>query len=274
MPYKNGKYVYNETVWTDDMLCFLKANYQSMTNSELANALNLRLTTTRTKLYELGLKRMDLEYWNDDQIYFLKKFYKVLGDTEIAELFNVFYNKNKGWRQKHVEKKRRYLQLKRTEIEKSEIKVRNVDMRRYADSHWKCWEGRVLKVGDIRTWYDRDYNRPFKVIKTGSGFVHYGPWLFEQHFGPVPEGFVLRFLDEDTTNVTLENLSLITRAENAMLNAASSNMALSDRYVAGLLAFKKPELKKELLKYPELIELKRNELMLNRQIKKHEQRQN
>ena len=100
MPYKNGKYVYNETVWTDDMLCFLKANYQSMTNSELANALNLRLTTTRTKLYELGLKRMDLEYWNDDQIYFLKKFYKVLGDTEIAELFNVFYNKNKGWRQK------------------------------------------------------------------------------------------------------------------------------------------------------------------------------
>ena len=42
--------------------------------------------------------------------------------------------------------------------------------------------------------------------------------LWEQHNGPVPEGCVIKFLDDDRTNITIENLQLITKAQNARLN--------------------------------------------------------
>lgn len=42
--------------------------------------------------------------------------------------------------------------------------------------------------------------------------------LWEQHNGPIPDGGIVRFKDGNTSNVTIENLELITRKENALLN--------------------------------------------------------
>ena len=42
--------------------------------------------------------------------------------------------------------------------------------------------------------------------------------LWEQHNGPVPEGCVVKFLDDDRTNITIENLRLITKAQNVRMN--------------------------------------------------------
>jgi len=273
MPYKNGNIVYNETVWTPGMLIFLKENYHTMSNQQLANSLGLRLTTTRTKLYELGLKRMDMQYWTDEQVLFLKENYKTVGDTVLAEIFSTIYYKEKGWTKKHIEKKRRYLKLKRTEKELIKIKEINVINGRWAESHWKRWFERVSPIGEVRVWMNSDTNKPFKVIKTAEGFVHYAPWLFQQYFGPVPKGMIVRLLDEDPLNVVLENLTLVTRAEHSMLNAGISIMALNDSYIAGILSPKNPELKKEILKHPELINLKRKQLILTKQINQHGKRQ-
>lgn len=66
MPYRNGNIVKNATVWTNEMISSLKENFYKKTNQQLAEMLGLRLTVTRNKCRELGLKRMMLEYWNDE----------------------------------------------------------------------------------------------------------------------------------------------------------------------------------------------------------------
>ena len=109
-------------IWTDDMISFLKINFLNMTNQQLADALGLKLTKVREKCYELGLKRMELEFWSKEQVDFLLAYYEIMGDVEIAEIFNQLYAKKKGWTFKHIEKKRRYLKLRRTRTQVKKIK--------------------------------------------------------------------------------------------------------------------------------------------------------
>lgn len=55
------------------------------------------------------------------------------------------------------------------------------------------------------------------------------------------------------------------RMHTIMQNSNSRN--LRDSYIASLIAWRDKDLQKEILKYPDLIELKRSELLLNRAIK-------
>lgn len=43
--------------------------------------------------------------------------------------------------------------------------------------------------------------------------------LWEQHHGPIPAGFILVFCDRNRTNIQIDNLELITRAENCRRNS-------------------------------------------------------
>ena len=61
-------------IWEDKDIKFLKDNYKNLTNPQLAKGLGIKLTTCRKKLYELGLKRMEMEYWNDEMINFIRIF--------------------------------------------------------------------------------------------------------------------------------------------------------------------------------------------------------
>lgn len=83
--------------------------------------------------------------------------------------------------------------------------------------------------------------------------------------GPIPKGYCLWFKDNNSLNCSIENLELITRAENL----ARNNM--SDGAIASKLSRKGREvdleLKNEFLKYPEIIELKKQQIKLNRAIK-------
>lgn len=274
MPYKNGNNPPNKIAWTQDMIIFLTDNYEKMTNQELADHLGFRLTSTRTKLIELGFKRMEMQYWTEEQILFLNENYKTIGDTELAAIFTEMYYKAKGWTKKHIEKKRRYLNLKRTEDEKVKIKERNRVNGMWASSHWKRWFERIAPEGQIRIWKSKQTGQPFKVIKVTEGFVHYPRWLFESIWGPVPEGMIVRLLDDDPMNVVPENLTLITRSEHAVINGATSSRGLSNNYVAGILSHNQNELRIELLKHPELLQLKKQQLIINRKIKQHEQTKN
>src|SRR5690606_17520053 len=208
---KLGKY--NKIILLPEEKKFLKENYQSMTNRQLADALELSLTKTRHFLYEMGLKRMEMEYWTDEQIDFLKKNYKTIGDTELAEIFEKKWPKNKKWTKQRMDKKREYLNLKRTPEELKNIKSRNKRLGRWADCASKMWDtiGRP-KVGEIRVWL-KSNGEPCKYVRLESGFVPYAPWLYEKEFGSIPEGMCVTFKDRDNMNVVPENLELISRAE-------------------------------------------------------------
>jgi len=185
MPYRNGNIVWNGTQWSEEMISFLRNNYLSMTNQELADYLGLRKTVTRNKLRELGLKRMELEYWNKEMIQFLKSSYKTIGDVEIMEFFKKYYPKVKGWKRGAIRKKRKQMNLMRTERQSKKIAARNT------------------KRG----------GRCYTIDK----------------------------------------------------NSASKNM--HPRWVAQQIARRNPELQKELIKYPEIIEAARTLLLLKRKIK-------
>jgi hypothetical protein len=87
-------------------------------------------------------------------------------------------------------------------------------------------------------------------------------YLWEEAHGPVPEGYIVSFKDGDPMNCVLENLELITMAENAGRN--SGHMDLNDSYIASLLVRGEPELKPLIMKQTALLELKRTQIKFNR----------
>jgi len=178
---KNGV----KTQFTTQDIKFIKMNFHKMTNPQLAKALDMTLTVVRTKCYKLGLKHMEMEYWTKEQVDYLIANYKTTGDVELAEYFNTHWPKNKGWTKKHIEKKRRYLKLKRTEKEIERIHDRNVANGRFAMCPHLAWAKRgIAPVGDIRVW-KTNKGHQFKVISAKMGLyimLHgYGLNILDQY---------------------------------------------------------------------------------------------
>lgn len=255
--------------FSPEQLEFIRANFATMDSYQLSKSLGVTRTLVRTQCYAMGLKKMELEYWTDEQVKFLRDNYKQMGDVEIAEVFKEMYDKGKGWDNKHIEKKRRYLNLKRTSDEKLKIKERNRKAGRWAINHWKIWVDRVTPVGNIRAWNHSSNGRMFLVIKTEAGFVNYLRWLWIQHYGQPSPGMVVKVVpgaDHLNPAITIDQLRLVTREDHAREMAEEICTGLTDRYVAGVMSHNDLELRQELLRHPDLIELKRQSLILNRTI--------
>lgn len=209
---------YNKIVFTPEQHDFMRSNFQKMTNKELADHFGLKLTRVRTELYSLGLLKLELEYWTEEQVQFLKDNYKNIGDTELAELFNDRWTKKKGWTKKHIEKKRRYLKLKRTDIQKNKIFLRNKELGAYANCATNMWKTRGVKPeGTIVIW--RVANRQLPFIKINGKYIHLNVHVWESNFGEVPEGFNVVRKDGNPLNNSIENLQLLSNSELAIHNS-------------------------------------------------------
>lgn len=76
----------------------------------------------------------------------------------------------------------------------------------------------TMQIGDIK--YGKDGYKYMKVKFTkpsrfGWKLVHHLEW--EKHNGPIPEGHVVVFKNQDINDIRIENLELITRAEHARM---------------------------------------------------------
>lgn len=118
---------YGKIIFSADDIAFIKANFASMTNQQIADALGLKKTRVRTKAYELGLQRMTLEYWPKQAVEFLKANYHCIGNTELVKIFTEKFPKKKGWSVSHIDKKLEQLNLKRSKMDWYCIKERNRD---------------------------------------------------------------------------------------------------------------------------------------------------
>ncbi|WP_421801788.1 hypothetical protein [Flagellimonas sp.] len=215
-PIARGKY--NKYIWDEQHIKFLRSNYENMTNQELADALDIKLTKCREKLYELGLQRMHLEYWTDEQVEFLRDNYTIMGDTEIAEIFQENWPKKKGWTKNHIAKKRSYLNLKRTDLQKQRIQDRNVKMGRFAMCPIKAWESRggAAPLGTIKIWGKA--GKPIAVVKTENGYVHYNRWLFEKNYFTLPSDILVVKKSGKIKASGPNDLMIIDRAEHSRRN--------------------------------------------------------
>lgn len=263
---------YGKIIWTKEAETFVKKNHSKLTNQQLADKLGLKLTKVREKCYEMGLYRMELEYWTKEQVDFVRAYYTIMGDTEIAELFDQMYPKKKGWSKKHIEKKRRYLKLKRSEYQRENIRVRNRKMGRWSIHHYKRWAGKLTAEGTHVIWRIGEASECVMVKWSGGsfqgGYEKLATINWVLHFGRIPKGMNLVHIDGNQRNCDVENLELLTNAELAKKNSITSSQGLSDNYVAGMITHKQKQLRDKLPK--SLIEFKRTQLLIDRKIRHHE----
>ncbi len=134
-----------------------------------------------------------------------------------------------------------------------------------------------LYDGCIRVRHDHPERggKPHKYIRISKGvwkeLQHYN---WEQVNGPIPKGHILACLDGDPLNCDPSNWEMITMGENARRN--SGQIHLTDKYVAGLITRQgngrckvDEETRDTILRYPELVELKRKQIILQRTIKQY-----
>ena len=123
---------------------------------------------------------------------------------------------------------------------------------------------------------------PYKWIRIAKAkWIMYNRYVWEQYSGePVPDNHIVGFVNGDTLNCRIENLYCMSKADNARRNrnpkkAAESMRKVwqegrhyqSDKYIVSCISQRDKELRKEIEKHPELIEMKRQELLLRRAIK-------
>jgi len=248
---------------------FIRANFKLLTNTQLADQLHIKLSAVRHACYELGLKRMELEYFSKAQINFLKSQYHKIGDCELAELFQRKWPKKKGWTKKHIEKKRKYLRLKRTKKEIKKIHARNRIAGRFSQCPVKRWDktGRAPE-GQIRYWKRKD-GTEYPVIKVDGTFMPWARWTWQSTVGPIPKGFNIVFADGDCHHLSIDNLIALSNAQLSQRNSTKGSKGLSDNYIAGILSHNNTDLRVLLKQNPHLLQIKRYQLILKRSIYEH-----
>lgn len=209
----------NKVVFTVDQHQFLKDNWKSMTNRQLADALGMQLTRVRMELYSLGLKRMEMEYWTLEQVTFLQDNYQTIGDTELAEMFTERWPKNKGWDKRHMRKKRCYLNFHRTPEQIKQIFHRNKELGRFSECATNMWKtkGTANPDGTIVTWRT-SAGRKIQLIKVNRTYVHLNVHVWKQHHGEIPKGMKIIRIDGNPLNNSIENLKMVTSAELGKMN--------------------------------------------------------
>lgn len=108
-------------------------------------------------------------------------------------------------------------------------------------------------------------NQDYYFIRVAQGkWKMYHVYLWEQAHGPLPKGCIVRFKDKNHLNCTLENLEMIDRRKHMDLNRNYSGDRMRSDKVVSFYITRDPELRKELLKHPEIIEAKRQQLKLEK----------
>ena len=85
----------------------------------------------------------------------------------------------------------------------------------------KVWSEKP--VGTI--WVRKEKEVPYKFIKTEAGIRRYSRVLWEQHYGKIPKGNIIRYKDGNTLNCDIDNLLCVSRKEHARMNARPKQTA-------------------------------------------------
>lgn len=178
--------------WTQDEDDILKKDYANTLNTELVVTLNRPIGSIYCRAQFLGLKKSK-EFLHTNGCYFKK------GDnTGVAYRFkkgDVPFNKGQKM------------------PDEVKAKVLNTTFKKGNKPH-NTYSGN----GVIVTRVDKT-KRPYQYIKIGdSNWQLLHRVLWKQHHGLIPKGMIIAFKDGNSMNCIIENLEMITMAENAIRN--------------------------------------------------------
>jgi hypothetical protein len=121
-------------------------------------------------------------------------------------------------------------------------------------------------IGTVIIREDKRTGRVYQYIKIDpKNWMGYHKYLWTQKNGPIPSGMRVVFKDGNQLNCVIENLEIISPQE-AMVRTRNSDMFIAKTIASTGRGNFDRVLAQELLKNPELIQLKRLQLNLQQQI--------
>jgi hypothetical protein len=176
------------TFWTKQEIKFITDNYSDMNTADIATILNRPLSGVYGKAYTMGLKKSKDYMTKLLAIESVKL--KELGKTYQFKIGNVPYNY--GQKMSTI----LYEKCQKTMFKKGQ------------KPHNRRKEGEESKSTDGYTYVkiaDNDWRLKHRVI-------------WEKINGPIPDDHIIVFKDNNLTNFDINNLQLITKADNMLRN--------------------------------------------------------
>lgn len=279
--------------WTEAEDRFLRQHHAGMTAQQMADALGRSRSAVVTRRSDLGLRKT--HQWTPEEDAFLRANYLHMNNAELYEALDL---PPCPAPKTAISNRMRRLNLVRPDAVREKLQTDSY----FKKGHVPFNKGRYMRVsqrtefkkgnlpantlydGAIRVRVHKRTQTSYKYIRVALGkweLLHRYNW--QQAHGPIPKTHIVIFKDGDTLNCELENLDLISKADNARRNRdqekitagikkawAKNQHFKSDKYIAAMLAQRDSDLRAEVLKHPGIIEMKRKQLTLQRRIK-HDQ---
>jgi len=276
--------------WSEEDIKFLKDNYIKLTGRQLAAHFNksYKAVLSKAKVLKLRLPegvrneraREAARRWTPEMEEKVRELFKTKTRTEIAAIMNLT--------EQQVHNRCHHLGLKLSEEERARRNRKflskgwgwnkglkglknnsSTKFKKGQPSHNHKTKGTIIKLTDKRT--GRAY---LKIkIEEPNKWIELHRYLWIRRHGEIPKGMMIVFKNGNSLDCRLGNLKMISMGDNVRRNAnreliKQHSKNLSDNYVAGMLwrGITRKERRELIKQYPELVDLKRNQLLLRRQI--------
>lgn len=164
---------------------------------------NLKLAAFKNHCrYKLNLvkPRKKCRHYTEEQVNWLKENYPKYGCSKTLSMFNKKFNETRSY-----SSMKNFGQQYGIKVDKN-VAINN-----------KVTNGGKPKrnIGDIRKECGR------YVIKTENGWEFLSKNVYEKHYGQVPDGYLIKYLDNNPENNNIENLVAIPRSYIGLLSKYS-----------------------------------------------------
>ncbi len=199
----------------------LRANLTKMFNTEFGECRTVSAIQSLCKKYRFNSYRRghSPRIYTADQMQFLSD-NKTKSRQDLTDLFNAEFNETKSVSAiQGVCKRNNFLTGNNGRYSKGNIPF-NKGTKGFMKANKGSFKKGLSPNNKMSIGSERVLSDGYTMIKTANP----NTWrlkqrvIWEEEYGPIPKGQVLRFIDKNRANVTIENLVLLTLAENAVLN--------------------------------------------------------
>ena len=215
----------NQKIWSEDEVAILKKEYATCFSvEELAERLGRSIASIRTKAACIGIERINRLVWTDDMDAVMREHYPCKQTSEVADMLR-------------LTPKQVLCRAKRLGLRKNPdviVGIRENGM--FLKGHVPFNKGKKqhefmseeviqktiatrFKKGQIpvnikNVGYERVNVDGYVEVKTEKGFVLKHRMIWVEHNGPIPKGYLVRFKNGNKQDIRIENLELVTCAQN------------------------------------------------------------
>jgi hypothetical protein len=233
-------------IFTPDEIEYIMANYPSMRSDKMAEKLGCALYSIYNAANRLHLKKSE-EFLLSDESGRLNK--KLANVGKPFRFTPGHVPANKGQKMSEEVKQK----VARTFFQKGHLPANT------------SFDGDI-RIRDVSK--GKRYRRPYKYIRVSkANWRMLQVYNWENLYGPIPKDKIIVARDGDTLNCDPSNWMMVDRATHLDRNSGRSE--LTDKYVINKLSPRDRELRSIIATSPELINVKRNQLKLRREINEH-----